>query len=77
MVSTTLGSIGGESAALKVVNGPPSLRADVFPRLAARSLDGTLIDMISRRYPFERAAEALADLAAAPHTRGKWVVSMA
>ncbi|GAA2901338.1 NADP-dependent oxidoreductase [Nonomuraea rubra] len=76
VVSTTFGSIGGDGATLKVVNGPPSLRADTFPTLAAQALDGTLIDMISRTYPFDRAAEALADLAAAAHTRGKWVVSM-
>jgi NADPH:quinone reductase-like Zn-dependent oxidoreductase len=41
--------------------------------LAARALDGALMDMTSRRYPFDQAAQALAD---APHAWGKWVISM-
>ncbi|MGP3936860.1 NADP-dependent oxidoreductase [Nonomuraea sp. KM88] len=76
VISTTFSSLGSEDVTVKIVDGPPSLRADTFPTLAARVLDGTLVDMISRRYQFDQAAQALADLAAAPNTRGKWVISM-
>ncbi|MEO3800888.1 NADP-dependent oxidoreductase [Nonomuraea sp. B1E8] len=81
LITTTLGSLGHGSLGrdditVRVVNGPPSLRPGTFATLALRALDGTLGDMISRRYPFAEAGRALRDLAAARHTRGKYVVSM-
>ncbi|MEU6721624.1 NADP-dependent oxidoreductase [Nonomuraea sp. NPDC046802] len=76
VITTTFSSLGSEDVTVKVVNGPPSLRAGTFSALAAHALDGTLVDMISRRYRFDQAGQALANLAAAPHTRGKWVISM-
>ncbi|MBF8191857.1 NADP-dependent oxidoreductase [Nonomuraea sp. K274] len=81
LLTTTPGSLGHDGLrrddiTVRVVHGPPGIRPDTFPTLAARALDGTLVDMISRGYRFGEAARALTDLASAPHTRGKFVVSM-
>jgi NADPH:quinone reductase len=58
-----------------VVMGTTSVPPGTFPAIAARALDGTLPDPISRRYRFDEASQAYKDLAAAKHTRGKLVVS--
>ena len=58
-----------------VVMGTTGVPAGTFPAIAARALDGTLPDPISRRYRLDEAGQAYRDLAATEHMRGKFVVS--
>ncbi|WP_053175695.1 NADP-dependent oxidoreductase [Nonomuraea sp. SBT364] len=79
LISTTPGtpaSCGRDDVTVTVVNGPPGVTAETLPALAARALDGTLPDMISRRYAFDQAEQAFREFAAATHTRGKYVITM-
>ncbi|WP_406311928.1 NADP-dependent oxidoreductase [Streptosporangium sp. NBC_01639] len=81
LLSTTPGTpghdaFGRDDITVTVVNGPPSVTPETLPTLAARALDGTVPDMISRWYGFDEADRAYRDFATAHHTRGKFVISM-
>ncbi|MEV1175375.1 NADP-dependent oxidoreductase [Nonomuraea sp. NPDC049784] len=81
LLSTTPGSpqpsaFGRDDLTVTVVMGTLKVRNDTLPTIAARLLDGTLPDPISRRYGFDDAVRAFQDFAGMRH-RGKFVVSMA
>ncbi|WP_433439574.1 NADP-dependent oxidoreductase [Nonomuraea sp. CA-141351] len=81
LLSTTPGTpkptaFGRDDLTVTVVMGTLKIRNDTLPTIAARLLDGTLPDPISRRYGFDDAARAFQDFAGMRH-HGKFVVSMA
>jgi NADPH:quinone reductase len=80
LLSTTPGTpepttFARDDITVTVVMDTTSVPPGTFPAIAARALDGTLPDSISRRYRFDGAGQAYKDLAPAKHTRGKFVVS--
>jgi NADPH:quinone reductase-like Zn-dependent oxidoreductase len=80
LLSTTPGSpepsaFERDDITVTVVMGATNVPPGTFPAIAARALDGTLPDPVSRRYRFDEAGQAYRDLAAAKHTHGKFVVS--
>jgi NADPH2:quinone reductase len=80
LLSTTPGTpeqsaFARDDITVTVVMGTTGVPPGTFPAIAARALDGTLPDPISRRYRLDEAAQAYRDLAATEHTRGKFVVS--
>ena len=80
LLSTTPGTpeptaFARDDITVTVVMGTTNVPPGTYPSIAARALDGTLPDPISRRYRLDEAGQAYEDLAAPTHTRGKLVVS--
>ncbi|MEV4020911.1 zinc-binding dehydrogenase [Nonomuraea angiospora] len=69
-------AFGRDDLSGTVVMSALKVKNHTFPTIAARLLDGTLPDPISRRYGFDDAVRAFRDFAGTRH-RGKLVVSMA